>query len=362
MDNKSNKQAEVASSKLSFDSLSSSETDFVKPQDHQQDQRQLSASPPTSLLFDGEYIVDEARPEHPLYRLDWDVTRIPQSNRGSAKLERLSYKDTGAHATTDTLAPDSAEALHLFYLVHPLGAKFQTERPEYYVTCVPSSRTTSATATKPNALGSSDVTEPATLGNIALETTSTSSQRFKFLGLDKEVQRAWLSPGTDAASRPVFYTDAAEDDAAEGSTADTSRTLLFEATGGKKNTIWTTSIVHGGSGPKDPTDMIIIAKESTGPARPVSKGEAGRFLDKNKSSTACARLTISVPLEQSVQDALVATWVLRLWRDVAESPAAKKDALERMTDPDSLRSSMPFSKGAMRTGVLGAFAAAGGAG
>ncbi|KFA48296.1 hypothetical protein S40293_10253 [Stachybotrys chartarum IBT 40293] len=100
------------------------------------------------------------------------------------------------------------------------------------------------------------------------------------------------------------------------------------------------------------------------------------------------KLTITVPLESKLRDALVATWCLRLWHDTAESREAKRDgksqnavfcgaslqfhsfassfiaaksslALERLTPAESVQG--VDTKWAKKAGAIGALGSLGGA-
>ncbi|KAF4980510.1 hypothetical protein FZEAL_3498 [Fusarium zealandicum] len=72
------------------------------------------------------------------------------------------------------------------------------------------------------------------------------------------------------------------------------------------------------------------------------------------------KLVILEPLTRATRDVLAALWALRIWHDVAESRAAKRDELERLTAPDK-PSPYPDMKWAKRAGALGAAAGGGGA-
>ncbi|KAH8782748.1 hypothetical protein F5883DRAFT_708805 [Diaporthe sp. PMI_573] len=70
-------------------------------------------------------------------------------------------------------------------------------------------------------------------------------------------------------------------------------------------------------------------------------------------------LGIVVPMTREMRDALVATWCLKVWRDTAESPHAKKDALERLTPAEGMLGYGNMSKAGKRVGALGSLAGAG---
>ncbi|KXJ94171.1 hypothetical protein Micbo1qcDRAFT_202075 [Microdochium bolleyi] len=318
---------------LSFSSMSSTETD-LKPWSHSLDESALVA--PSTLLFQGLYIVDDSCRSQPVYRLDRDVAVVPQRFT-SVKVERLETSDQPS--SSDEEQPAAAYR-HLFYLAHPLGAKYQTERPEYYITCAP------PTATERSSAGWSG--EGQSLGNIAL-----SAEKIQPRWSAKTAYKAWLSPGTNMASQPLF------DEHGIGTNIDnageySSRTSvpLFEAIETKTSTVWTmpsrlpaqqqaTSSSSAGAGfSRNATLPGEVAREDIGTdrAEAIARGRSSSSSVRGKNgAVSYPKLTISVPLEQAERDALVATWILRLWCDILENPAAKKAALEQLTDPEDLR-------------------------
>ncbi|KAI1777282.1 hypothetical protein F4818DRAFT_409834 [Hypoxylon cercidicola] len=70
------------------------------------------------------------------------------------------------------------------------------------------------------------------------------------------------------------------------------------------------------------------------------------------------RLVITASMTRQMRDTLVALWCLRLWHDTAESSQAKRDSMERMTDPESLRG-YRGSQLAKRVGAASSLAGAG---
>lgn len=316
---------------LSFSSMSSTETD-LKPWSHSLGESALVA--PSTLLFQGLYIVDDSRRSQPVYRFDRDVAVVPQRFT-SVKVERLETSDQTS--SSDEEQP-VATYRHLFYLAHPLGAKYQTERPEYYITCA------RPTATDRSGAGGSG--EGQSLGNIAL-----SAEKIQPRWSTKTAYKAWLSPGTNMASQPLF--DEHDVGANIDDARDSSRTSvpLFEAIETKTSTVWTmpsrlpaqqqaTSSSSAGAGfSRNATLPGEVAREDIGTdrAEAIARGRSSSSVRGKNGAVSYPKLTISVPLEQAERDALVATWILRLWRDILENPAAKKAALEQLTDPEDLR-------------------------
>lgn len=287
----------LASRASSFSSLSSTGTD-LKPWSHSNDDTTLV--PPSTLIFQGQHIVDEAGGSQPLYTFDRDVAVVPQ--------KFTSVKVAGLRTSGQT-----TQYTHLFYLAHPLGAKYQTERPEYYITCAVSPANAARNA--------DDGRECPTLGNIVLDAEATTSR-----WSSQTAWKAWLSPGTNMASQPLFGND---------DNKDSARVPLFEATETKTTTIWTitpsplapfeaASSSSRGAFSRSAKLPGEIAREDIGTDRAdaIARGRSS-VVGKNGIKS-YPKLVISVPLRQPERDALVATWILRLWRDILESPAAQK--------------------------------------
>ncbi|KAJ5355991.1 hypothetical protein N7517_010600 [Penicillium concentricum] len=52
------------------------------------------------------------------------------------------------------------------------------------------------------------------------------------------------------------------------------------------------------------------------------------------------KLSVTTSMSQELRDALVATWLLRLWHDTAESKQAKREFFESMASPEAYKESM----------------------
>ena len=186
---------------------------------------------------------------------------------------------------------------HLFYLVHPLNADYRTDKPAYYITTA----------------------SPGTgLGNIRLE-AAPSKSLFSPIKKTSQLIKAYLSPRKSSHDDELFVPSAEEE-------------LLFTTKGN-----WSGS-VQKWMGAKDGDDDEIA----------VVSGD-----DKMK-------LTVMVKMEEEVRDALVAMWMLCLWRDTAERKEVKMAALEKLTPPQV--QGYGGDKMMKRTGALGGLAAGGAGG
>ncbi|RYP80646.1 hypothetical protein DL770_006136 [Monosporascus sp. CRB-9-2] len=125
---------------------------------------------PEVFVFGGESITCETTASTPLYQMSWDVTTIPQKGT-SVVFERI---DHDPHEKAESTAPIKQQKQHLFYLAHPAGAQYRTDRPAYYITSV----------------------SPGALGNINLETSNPKFQKAEF--------KALLSPEKSASESPLF--------------------------------------------------------------------------------------------------------------------------------------------------------------
>ncbi|RDW86623.1 uncharacterized protein DSM5745_03265 [Aspergillus mulundensis] len=134
---------------------------------------------------------------------------------------------------------------------------------------------------------------PETVGNIRLEASEARLQRTSF--------RALLSAGKTASDRPLFN---------EGA----QQLVLFEI---------------------QPSGKVGLS--STSYKWSDSKGDQVATEGK-ENSRYYLKVTSSLP--QDVRDALVATWLLRLWHDTAESKEAKREFFESMTSPEAYRESV----------------------
>jgi hypothetical protein len=132
---------------------------------------------------------------------------------------------------------------------------------------------------------------PETVGNIRLEASEARLQRTSF--------KAMLSPKKTASDKPLFD---------EG----TQQVLLFD--------------IH--------PDWKVgrnCYKWSDSHGRQVA-------IEEKEDGTYKVSITRSMPQES--RDALVATWLLRLWHDTAESKQAKRQFFESMTSPEAYQESM----------------------
>ncbi|RYP56247.1 hypothetical protein DL771_012034 [Monosporascus sp. 5C6A] len=125
---------------------------------------------PEVFVFAGESIACETAASTPLYQMNWNVTTIPQRHT-SLVFERV---DHDPREKAESAAPMEQHNQHLFYLAHPAGAQYLTDRPAYYITSV----------------------SPGTLGNISLETSKPKFQKTEF--------KALLSAGKGASDSPLF--------------------------------------------------------------------------------------------------------------------------------------------------------------
>ncbi|KAL5003742.1 hypothetical protein BDV10DRAFT_2384 [Aspergillus recurvatus] len=165
---------------------------------------------------------------------------------------------------------------HLFYLAHPVNAQYRTDIPARYY----------ITSAVPE----------MTVGNIRLETSEARFQRPSF--------KALLSAGKTASDRPLFD---------EG----TQQLVLFDI---RPN--WDLKVGRAsGSGYR--------WCDAGGGQVAVEENEDGRY-----------RLSITRGMSQELRDALVATWLLKLWHDTAESKQAKREFFESMTSPEAYRENM----------------------
>ncbi|KAL4991014.1 hypothetical protein BDW68DRAFT_153152 [Aspergillus falconensis] len=165
---------------------------------------------------------------------------------------------------------------HLFYLAHPASAQYRTDIPARYYI--------------------TSVVPELTVGNIRLETSEARFQRPCF--------RALLSAGKTASDRPLFDQGA-------------QQFVLFDI---RPN--WNIKVGRGsGSGYR--------WSDSNGRQMAVEEKEDGRY-----------RLSVTREMPREMRDALVATWLLRLWHDTAESKEAKREFFESMTSPEAYRESM----------------------
>lgn len=125
------------------------------------------------LLLSGQHVVSKASPEVPLYKTSRDLTSIPQEN-SSIIFERVEGANGGGEADNKN-KPGEGQERHIFYLAHPLGAQFQADTPEYYIT---------------------SASREETIENISLRCNKPRLKRPDF--------EALLSPARTAADKPLF--------------------------------------------------------------------------------------------------------------------------------------------------------------
>ncbi|KXG47244.1 uncharacterized protein PGRI_011140 [Penicillium griseofulvum] len=131
---------------------------------------------------------------------------------------------------------------------------------------------------------------PEMVGNIRLEISETRFQKTSF--------KAMLSPKRTASDSPLFD---------EG-----TQRLLFDIQPSRK--------VGRNCYRWSDSDGRQVAVEEKGDDR--------------------YGLSITTSMSQELRDALVATWLLRLWHDTAESKQAKREFFESMASPEAYKESM----------------------
>ncbi|KAF7184824.1 hypothetical protein CNMCM7691_006693 [Aspergillus felis] len=132
---------------------------------------------------------------------------------------------------------------------------------------------------------------PEMVGNIRLETSEARLQRTSF--------KAMLSPKRTASDKPLFD---------EGTQQD----LLFDIQPDWKF-----------------ARNCYRWSDSNGRQVAIEEKENDRY-----------ELSITRSMPQELRDAVVATWLLRLWHDTAESKQAKREFFESMTSPEAYQESM----------------------
>ncbi|KAL4763886.1 uncharacterized protein BDW70DRAFT_157460 [Aspergillus foveolatus] len=150
---------------------------------------------------------------------------------------------------------------HLFYLVHPANAQYRTDIPARYYIASP-------------------VLE-LTVGNIRLEIFETRFQRPSF--------RALLSAGKTASDTPLFN-------------EETQQLVLFD--------ICPNWSPKAGCNP----ELGYKWNDSNGGQMAIEGEKDGKY-----------KLSVTREMSREMRDALVATWLLRLWHDTAESKQARRE-------------------------------------
>ncbi|KAL3436513.1 hypothetical protein BDV09DRAFT_193918 [Aspergillus tetrazonus] len=150
---------------------------------------------------------------------------------------------------------------YLFYLVHPANAQYRTDIPARYYI--------------------TSLVPELTVGNIRLEIFEARFQRPSF--------RALLSAGKTASDTPLFN-------------EETQQLVLFDICPS-----WSLKAAcNPGLGYK--------WNDSNGEQMAIEGKEDGKY-----------KLSVTREISQEMRDALVATWLLRLWHDTAESEQARRE-------------------------------------
>lgn len=260
---------------------------------------------PAILVQAGQFIYVENAASRPLYQISRDITVFPQKE-STVMFERIEHS---VPEKAESKAPVESRNRHLYYVVHPASAQYRKDIPAYYLTSA----------------------SPGMLGNINFELSKPSLGRVDMTAL--------LSADKSSADNPPFD--------------EKSQRPLFSV---KSKWRWNSGRYTW----LDCDDKQVAFEE---------RRKGG---DKPK-------LVITAPLQGEMRDALVALWILKLWHDTAESREAKRDgkwafsadicchhlhthltlfaALERMTPPEEIYSSMKFAK---RAGAMSGVAAGGG--
>ncbi|KAJ5199771.1 hypothetical protein N7491_009432 [Penicillium cf. griseofulvum] len=132
--------------------------------------------------------------------------------------------------------------------------------------------------------------EPEMVGNIRLEIFETRFQKTSF--------KAMLSPKRTASDNPLFDED--------------TQQLLFNI-----QPIWKVG------------RNCYRWSDSNGRQLAVEEKEDDRY-----------GLSVTTSMSEGLRDALVATWLLRLWHDTAESKQAKREFFESMASPEGQKESL----------------------
>ncbi|KAJ5817511.1 hypothetical protein N7447_007519 [Penicillium robsamsonii] len=221
---------------------------------------------PAVLFLSGQSVLAEAKNQTPLYQINSDIKSISNKD-SSVAFERVEHDVPEIETEGVTTG---TRKRHLFYLAHPVNARYRTDIPaRYYIT--------------------SAVSEM--IGNIRLEISAARLQKTSF--------KAMLSAGKNASDNPLFH---------EG----TKQLLLFDIQPnwkvGRNCYKWS---------------------DSNGRQVAVEEKEDDRY-----------KLSVTTSMSQDLRDALVATWMLRLWLDTAESKQAKREFFESMASPEAYKESM----------------------
>ena len=88
---------------------------------------------PITLVLDGQTIRAEDDASTPLYHLSRSVTALKQEP-SSIQLDRVDQVPPEKATSSDKL---ESRNTHLFYLVHPINARYRTDKPAYYGTSNP---------------------------------------------------------------------------------------------------------------------------------------------------------------------------------------------------------------------------------
>ncbi|KAJ5177668.1 uncharacterized protein N7500_000367 [Penicillium coprophilum] len=219
---------------------------------------------PAVLIFSTRSVFAEAETSTPLYQVNSDIRSI--SNKDSS----VAFERVEDVPEVDGITARTPGKRHLFYLAHPVNARYRTDIPaRYYIT--------------------SAVSEA--VGNIRLEISVARLQRTSF--------KAMLSAKKTASDNPLFN---------EG----THEVLLFDIQPNWKfgRNCYEWSDLNG--------EQVAVEEK-----------ENDRY-----------KLSVTTSTSQELRDALVATWLLRLWYDTAESKQARREFFESMAAPEAYKESM----------------------
>lgn len=228
--------------------------------------RESGEKPPASLCLSGQRVLDLDAPSTPLYRLSSDITST--SNKDSSVIfERVKRNRPELETEDESVTVDESnstdETYHSFR--SRKGPLFYLAHPAnaQYRTDIPAKYYITAVM-------------PGMMGNIRLETSKSRFQRPSF--------KAMLSWKRTASDNPLFD-------------EDTKQVLLFDI-----QPTWTT-----GSNCYRWNDLH------------------GNRLAVEENVDSTYKLCVTSWMEPELRDALVASWLLRLWHDTAESKQAKRE-------------------------------------
>ncbi|KAJ5319087.1 uncharacterized protein N7506_011791 [Penicillium brevicompactum] len=227
--------------------------------------RESGEKPPASLCLSDQCVLDLGAPSTPLYRLSSDVTSISNKD-SSVTLERVKCNQPGPESGNESDTVDESITSNEGYdnLRSRKGPLFYLAHPAnaQYRTDIPAKYYITAAM-------------PGMMGNIRLEPSTSRFQRPSF--------KAMLSHKRTASDNPLFSEDA-------------QQVLLFDI-----QPTWTAG------------RTCYKWNDLQGHRMAVEETIDGQY-----------RLIITSWMEPELREALVASWLLRLWHDTAESKQAKR--------------------------------------